>query len=62
MLTVSKIRNMISSLLDPQRESETPIDARPAPKLARLKKRRAYKGDPDEIPGMDWLTHWSELQ
>ena len=62
MLTVSKIRHMISSLLDPRRESETAIDTRPAPKLARLKKREAYRGDPDEILGMDWLTRWSELK
>jgi hypothetical protein len=34
----------------------------PAPKLARLKKRRVYKGDPDEMLGMDWLKEWSELK
>ena len=34
----------------------------PAPKLARLKKRKAYKGDPDDILAMDWLKEWSELK
>lgn len=62
MPTVSKIRHMTSSLFDQRRESETPIDARSAPKLARLKKRGAYNGDPDEILGMDWLTRWNELK
>jgi len=34
----------------------------PAPKLARLKRRRAYKGDLDEILTVEWLKEWSALK
>jgi hypothetical protein len=60
MLTLSKIRDAITSLLHERLKSGTRIDLPLASKLARLKKRRAYEGDPDQIAGMDWLTHWSE--
>jgi len=46
MLTVSKLRDLICGLLHKRLESLTPADVLPAPKLARLKKRKAYKGDP----------------
>jgi hypothetical protein len=29
-----------------------------ASKLARLKKRTGFDGDPDEIIGMDWMRDW----
>ena len=28
-------------------------------KLARLKKRSGFNGDPDDIVGMDWSKEWS---
>ena len=31
-------------------------------RLSRLKKRKVFDGDPDEIIGMDWLKEWSELK
>ena len=74
MLTLSKLREAIYTFLRQGLESRVPIELSdagdalrivsetPAPKLARLKKRRAYKGDPDEILSMDWLKEWSELK
>jgi hypothetical protein len=62
MPTLSKLRDRITSFLHQRLKSGTRIDVPPASKLARLKKRRAYKGDPDQIAGMDWLTHGSELK
>ena len=74
MLTLSKLREAIYTFLRQWLESRAPIELSgtgralkivpetPAPKLARLKKRRAYKGDPDEILSMDWLKEWSELK
>ena len=69
MLTVSKLRDMIYGLLrqglmelHSTGDTATIVPAAPAPKLAGLKKRRAYKGKPDEILSMDWLKEWSELK
>jgi hypothetical protein len=71
MLTVSKLREAIYGFLRQGLESRPPnelsgtghalriVPETPAPKLARLKKRRAYEGDPDEILSMDWLKGWS---
>ena len=36
------------------------VPDRPVSKLNRLTKRRAYRGDPDEIISMHWLQEWSE--
>jgi hypothetical protein len=74
MLTLSKLREAIYTFLRQGLQSRAPIELSgaghafkivpetPAPKLARLKKRRAYKGDPDEILSMDWLKEWNELK
>jgi hypothetical protein len=74
MLTASKLRENIYGILDQVIETGKPIEVlrkgkvlkivpeTPAPKLARLRKRRAYKGDPDEILSMDWLKEWSEIK
>jgi hypothetical protein len=35
---------------------------KPPSKLARLKKRDIFVGDPDDIIGMDWSSEWSELK
>ena len=65
MLTASKLRENIYGILDQVIETGTRVEVlskgkvlkivpeMPAPKLARLKKRKAYKCDPDEILGMD---------
>jgi len=69
MLTISKLRDMIYGLLrqGPMElrstgNTATIVPKTPAPKLAGLKKRRGYKGNPDEILSMDWLKEWSELK
>ncbi len=74
MLTASKLRENIYGILDQVLETGKPVEIvrngrvlkiipeTPAPKLARLKRRRAYKGDVDEILTLDWLKEWSELK
>jgi hypothetical protein len=74
MLTASKPRANIYGILDQVIATGTPVKVlrkgkvlkivpqTPAPKLARLKKRKVYKGNPDEIVGMDWLKEWSQLK
>jgi hypothetical protein len=74
MLTASKLRENVYGILDQVLETGTPVEVvrkgrvlkivpeTPAPKLARLKRRRAYKGDVDEILTIDWLKEWSELK
>jgi len=73
-ITASKLRESIYRILDEAIASGVPVEVirrgtllkivpekRPS-KLSRLKKRSAYRGDPDEIVGMDWLKEWSELK
>jgi len=72
MLTVSKLRENLYGILDQVLETGTPVEVlrkgrvlrivpgAHVPKLARLKKRRAYHGDVDEILTMSWLKEWSE--
>jgi hypothetical protein len=72
MLTASKLRQNLYGILDQVLKTGTPAEVvrkgrvlkilhdTPTPKLARLKRRRAYNGDIDEILTMDWLKHWSE--
>ena len=74
MLTASKLRENVYGILDQVLETGTPVEVvrkgrvlkivpeTPAPKLARLKRRKAYKGDVDEILTIDWLKEWSELK
>lgn len=74
MLTASKLRENIYGILDQVLETGKPVEVlrngkvlkivpeTPAPKLARLKRRKAYKGDVDEILTLDWLKEWSELK
>jgi len=64
----------VYGILDQVLETGTPVEVvrkgkilkivpeTPAPKLARLKRRKAFKGDVDQILGMDWLKEWSELK
>jgi hypothetical protein len=74
VLTASKLRENVYGILDQVLETGTPVEVvrkgkilkivpeTPAPKLARLKRRKAFKGDVDQILGMDWLKEWSELK
>ena len=73
-ITASKLRENIYRILDEAISSGTPVEVvrkgtvvrivpekRPA-KLSRLKKRKGFKGNPDDILRMDWLAEWTELQ
>jgi len=74
MLTASKLRENVYGILDQVLATGTPVEVvrkgkvlkivpeTPAPKLARLKRRKAFKGDVDQILRMDWLKEWSELR
>lgn len=73
-VTATKLRENIYQILDQVAEGGAPVEIvrngtvvkivaekRPS-KLAKLKKRNNYNGDPDEIIGMDWSKYWTELQ
>jgi prevent-host-death family protein len=73
-ITASKLRENIYRILDEAIRTGAPVEVvrkgtvvrivpeeRPA-KLSRLKKRKGFQGDPDDIIRMDWSKEWSELQ
>ena len=73
-VTASKLRENIYQILDEVIETGTPVEIarkgvilrivpekRPS-KLARLRKRAGFDGDPDEIIGLDWSREWTELK
>ncbi|MCX6615372.1 MAG: type II toxin-antitoxin system prevent-host-death family antitoxin [Acidobacteria bacterium] len=73
-ITASKLRENVYRILDQAIATGTPVEivrkgrivrivpAKRASKLARLKKRRGFDGDPDDIIGMDWSKEWTELR
>ena len=73
-ITASRLRENVYRILDEAISTGTPVEVvrkgtvlRIVPeervaKLARLKKRSGFKGDPDEIAGMDWSSQWTELR
>jgi len=74
MLTASKLRENVYGILDQVLETGAPVEVMrkgkvlkivpetPAPKLAHLKRRKAFKGDADQILRVDWLKEWTELK
>lgn len=73
-ITASKLREDIYRILDQAIATGTPVEVvrkgtvvrivpekRPS-KLGRLKKRSGFKGDPDDIAGIDWSNEWTELK
>jgi Phd_YefM. len=73
-VTASKLRENIYQILDEVIETGTPVEIarkgvilrivpekRPS-KLARLRKRTGFDGNPDEIIGIDWSREWTELK
>ena len=71
-ITASKLREDVYRILDEAVETGVPVEVirkgvvlrivpetRPS-KLANLKKRSAFTGDPDDIISMDWSSEWSE--
>jgi hypothetical protein len=73
-ITASRLRENVYRILDEAISTGTPVEVvrkgtvlrivpeERVPKLARLKKRGGFKGDPDEIAGMDWSSQWTELR
>ena len=73
-ITVSKLRENIYQILDEAISTGTPVEVirkgavlRIVPekrisKLSRLKKRKGFVGDPDDVIGMDWSKDWTELK
>jgi hypothetical protein len=73
-VTASKLRENVYRILDEVIETGLPVEVirkgvvlrivveKPISKLARLKKRSVFVGDPDNIIGMDWSSEWSELK
>ena len=72
-ITASKLRENIYRILDEAIRTGTPVEVvrkgavvRIVPevrasKLRRLKKRKGFQGDPDDILRMDWSKEWTEL-
>jgi prevent-host-death family protein len=73
-ITASKLRENIYRILDEAIETGNPVEVvrkgtvlrivpeKQPSKLDRLKKRKGFVGDPDDIIGMDWSKYWTELQ
>jgi hypothetical protein len=75
VLTASRLRENIYSILDGVLETGVPVeivrngrrlrivadDANPPSKLARLKQRDVIVGDPDDLVHLEWSAEWSEL-
>ena len=73
-ITASKLRENIYRILDQAAASGVPVEVirkgrvlrivpeKKVSKLARLKKRTGFIGNPDEIIGIDWLKEWTELK
>ena len=73
-ITASKLRENIYRILDDAIHTGTPVEVvrkgavvrlvpeKRASKLSRLKKRKGFKGNPDDILRIDWLAEWTELR
>ncbi len=73
-ITASKLRENIYRILDEAIETGNPVEVvrkgtvlrivpeKKPSKLDRLKKRKGFVGDPDDIIGMDWSKYLTELQ
>ena len=73
-ITASKLREDIYRILDEAIASGRPVEVlrkgtvlriipeKRVSKLAGLKKRDCFVGDPDDVIGMDWSREWTELK
>jgi hypothetical protein len=73
-VTASKLRENVYRILDEAIATGVPVEVvrkgavlrivpeKRASKLSRLKKRRGFVGDPDDVLHVDWLKEWSELR
>ena len=74
VITASKLRQNVYKILDEAIATGVPVEVlrkgkivriiadRPVSKLSRLRKRTGFRGDADEIAGMDWSADWSEIK
>ncbi|MBZ5581223.1 MAG: type II toxin-antitoxin system Phd/YefM family antitoxin [Acidobacteriia bacterium] len=73
-ITASRLREDVYRILDEAIETGRTVEIvrrgkivrlvpeERASRLARLKKRTGFEGNPDDIAGMDWSKEWSELK
>ena len=73
-VTASKLRENVYRILDDAIATGVPVEVirkgkllrivpdQPTSKLSRLKKRKAFTGDVEDIIGMDWSKEWTELK
>jgi hypothetical protein len=73
-ITASKLRENVYRILDEAVETGKPVEVirkgvtltivppKRASRLANLKKRKIFVGDPEDILHIDWLKEWSELK
>jgi hypothetical protein len=73
-ITASKLREDVYRILDEVIETGLPVEVlrkgtvlkivpeKPVSKLARLKKRNIFVGNPEDIIGMDWSREWTEME
>jgi hypothetical protein len=73
-VTASKLRENVYQILDQALETGVPVEVirkgkvlkivpdKPVSKLDRLKKRKVFVGNSDDIIGMDWSKEWTELK
>ena len=73
-VTASKLRENVYQILDEAIETGVPVEVvrkgkvlkivpeKPVSKLDRLKKRKVFVGNSDDIIGMDWSKEWTELK
>lgn len=73
-ITASKLREDVYRILDAVIETGLPVEVvrkgtvlkivpeKTVSKLARLKKRNVFVGNPEDIIGMDWSKEWTKLK
>ena len=73
-VTATKLRENVYQILDEAIETGVPVEVirkgkvlkivpdKPVSKLDRLKKRKLFVGNSDDIIGMDWSKEWTELK
>jgi hypothetical protein len=73
-VTASQLRENVYRILDEVIETGVPVEVlhkgriltivleKPVSKLARLKKRSGFVGDPEDIVSMDWSKERTELR
>jgi hypothetical protein len=73
-VTASKLRENVYQILDEALETGVPVEVirkgkvlkivpdKPVSKLDRLKKRKVFVGNVEDIIGMDWSKEWTEMQ